>query len=159
MFVVGALRNVKFIFGLTLAIASASAQTPAAAQARGKFVRQYCIGCHSERLKPGAIVLENVDAARVSGDAGVWERVLLKVRTGQMPPAGLPRPEAPVAENRQPELAAEPESRTAAANDSDPTDVDSVGARVGADLPVVEHGDPILGIAEPDEPSAAWLAL
>ena len=93
MFVMGAPRNVKFIFGLTLAMASATAQTPAAAQARGKFVRQYCIGCHGERLKTGGIVLENVDAARVSGDAGVWERVLRQVGSGQMPPAGMPHPD------------------------------------------------------------------
>ena len=94
MSVVGASRNVKFIFGLTLAIASASAQTPAAAQARGKFVRQYCFGCHSERLKTGGVVLENIDAARVSGDAGVWERVLRQVGSGQMPPAGMPHPDS-----------------------------------------------------------------
>lgn len=93
MFVVGAPRNVKIIFGLTLAIASASAQTNAAAQARGKFIQQYCIGCHSERLKTGGITLENVDAARVSGDAGVWERVLRQVSSGQMPPAGMPHPD------------------------------------------------------------------
>ncbi len=94
MSVVGASRNVKFIFGLTLAIASASAQTPAAAQARGKFVRQYCFGCHSERLKTGGVVLENIDVARVSGDAGVWERVLRQVGSGQMPPAGMPQPDS-----------------------------------------------------------------
>ena len=93
MFVVGAPRNVKIMFGLTLAIASASAQTNAAAQARGKFIQQYCIGCHSERLKTGGITLENVDAARVSGDAGVWERVLRQVSSGQMPPAGMPHPD------------------------------------------------------------------
>jgi len=92
MFIVGAPRNVRLIFGVTLAIASAHAQTPAAAQDRGKFVRQYCIGCHSERLKTAGIVLENVDAARVSDDAAVWERVLRRVSNGQMPPAGMPHP-------------------------------------------------------------------
>jgi cytochrome c551/c552 len=80
--------------GLALAITSANAQTPGAAQARGEFVRQYCIGCHSERLKTGGIALENVDAARVNGDAGVWERVLRKVGSGQMPPAGMPHPDS-----------------------------------------------------------------
>jgi cytochrome c551/c552 len=89
---VGALRNVKFVLVLTSAIASASAQTPAA-QARGTFVRQYCIGCHSERLRTGGIALENLDAARVSGDAGAWERVLRQVGSGQMPPAGMPHPD------------------------------------------------------------------
>lgn len=93
MFVVGAPRSVKFIVSLTWAIATASAQTPAAAQARGEFVQQYCIGCHSEGLKTGGVVLENVDATRVSDDAGIWERVLRQVRSGQMPPAGMPHPE------------------------------------------------------------------
>ena len=93
MFVVGASRNVQFLFGLTLAIGSASAQTPDAAQGRGKFVQQYCVGCHSEGLKTGGIVLENVDAAQVSDDAGIWERVLRQVRIGQMPPAGMPHPD------------------------------------------------------------------
>ncbi len=93
MSVVGAPRNVKFIFGLTLALASASAQTPAAAQARGKFVGQYCLGCHSEGLKTGGVVLQNIDAARVHEDAGVWERVLRQVSSGRMPPAGMPPPD------------------------------------------------------------------
>lgn len=93
MFVVGAPRNLKFIVWLTLAIGSASAQTPDAAQARGAFVKQYCVGCHSESLKTGGLVLQNVDAVRVGDDAGVWERVLRQVQIGQMPPAGMPHPD------------------------------------------------------------------
>jgi cytochrome c551/c552 len=93
MFVVGASRNAKFLSGLMLAIGSMSAQTPDAAEARGNFVRQYCVGCHSEGLKTGGLVLENVDAARVSSDAGIWERVLRQVNIGQMPPAGMPHPD------------------------------------------------------------------
>ena len=93
MSVVDVPRNVRIMVALTMAIASASAQTPAAAQARGKFVRQYCIGCHGERLKTAGIVLQDVDAARVSEDPGVWERVLRQVSSGQMPPAGMPHPD------------------------------------------------------------------
>jgi hypothetical protein len=75
-----------------LASAAASAQTPAASQARGEVVQQYCIACHSESLMTGGLVLEGLDAQNVSEDAGVWERVLRQVRTGQMPPAGMPAP-------------------------------------------------------------------
>lgn len=89
MVVVGARRNTKFIFVLTLAIASANAQTPPAAQARGKFVNQYCIGCHSEHLKTGGVVLENIDAARVRDNAAVWERVLRQAARRQMPPVAV----------------------------------------------------------------------
>lgn len=97
MSAVGAPRNLRFIFGfifgLTLAIASASAQTSAEAKARGAFVQQYCVFCHSESLKTGGVVLENIDAVRVSAGAGVWERVLRQVGSGQMPPAGMPHPD------------------------------------------------------------------
>ena len=38
-------------------------------------------------------MLENVDVARVSGDAGFWERVLRRVSRGRLPPAGMPHPD------------------------------------------------------------------
>jgi hypothetical protein len=75
------------------ALATASAQTPAASQSRGEIVQQYCIACHSESLKTGGLVLKGLDPANVSEDAGAWERVLRQVSTGQMPPAGMPSPD------------------------------------------------------------------
>lgn len=77
-----------------LASAAASAQTPAASPSRGEIVQQYCIACHSESLKTGGLVLEGLDPQNVGEDAGVWERVLRQVSTGQMPPAGMPSPAA-----------------------------------------------------------------
>ena len=41
--------------------------------------------------------LEALDPTRVGDGAANWERVLRKVSRGEMPPPGLPRPEAPVA--------------------------------------------------------------
>ncbi len=93
MSVLDAPKNVRLITGLAFAVASASAQTPAVAQARGAFVEQYCIVCHSESLKTGGVVLENLDPARVGAGAATWERVLRQVRSGQMPPASMPHPE------------------------------------------------------------------
>src|SRR5438128_1138636 len=61
---------------------------------RRAVVDKYCLGCHSGKLKTGGIVLEGLDPESAGDNAGVWERVLRKVRAGQMPPAGLPRADA-----------------------------------------------------------------
>ena len=54
----------------------------------------YCVTCHNQRLKTGGLALDAMDLARVPADAAIWERVIRKVRTGVMPPAGMPRPDA-----------------------------------------------------------------
>ena len=54
----------------------------------------YCVSCHNQRLKTGGLALDAMDLARVPADAATWERVIRKLRTGAMPPAGMPRPDA-----------------------------------------------------------------
>ena len=66
-----------------LLAASVLAQDPRA------LLDQYCVGCHSQRLKTGGLVLEGPDPG-----AEVWEKVIRKLRAGAMPPAGLPKPPA-----------------------------------------------------------------
>src|SRR5439155_13612759 len=58
------------------------------------LVDKYCVTCHSQKLKTGGIALEGLDTARVGENAGAWERVLRKVRGGQVPPAGLAHPDS-----------------------------------------------------------------
>ena len=61
---------------------------------------RYCVGCHNERLKDsyGGLALDAgaVDLADVGAHAAVLEHVVRRVRAGQMPPAGRPRPAGPV---------------------------------------------------------------
>jgi cytochrome c551/c552 len=62
------------------------------------LINQYCVACHSERLKTGGLVLEKLDpahAADSSETSETWEKVIRKVRAGMMPPAGAPRPNRP----------------------------------------------------------------
>ena len=61
-----------------------------------KVLDQYCVGCHNQKLKTAAISVQALDPAHVDTDAATWERVLRKVKAGQMPPAGMPRPKEPV---------------------------------------------------------------
>ncbi len=66
---------------------------PILAQQPG-LVAKYCVGCHNQKLKTAGLVLEGLDADNPGRGAGIWERVLRQVSAGQMPPAGLPRPDA-----------------------------------------------------------------
>ena len=71
-------------------------QTGGAAAATPRAILdRYCITCHNERLRTGGLNLEAgaVDAADPSRHADVWEKVIVKLRTGAMPPPGRPRPE------------------------------------------------------------------
>jgi len=57
-------------------------------------LRQYCFACHNERAQIGGLALDTLDMAQVPARADVWEQVVRKLRTGAMPPAGRPRPDA-----------------------------------------------------------------
>jgi hypothetical protein len=80
---------------------AARATTPPAAQAaapdshRG-LIDRYCVGCHNDRLKTGGLSLESLDPNQVAQQKETWEKVVRKVSVGAMPPAGAPRPDAPV---------------------------------------------------------------
>lgn len=50
------------------------------------------VGCHNNQLKTAGVTLEGLDLTSVANKADLLEKVLRKVKTGQMPPAGLPRP-------------------------------------------------------------------
>ena len=78
--------------------AQTPAGTPAAASAGQAAAQQtlqrYCISCHNERLKTGSLALDGVDLQNISAHPQIWEKVVSKLRTAAMPPAGRPRPDA-----------------------------------------------------------------
>ena len=74
--------------------ASPAPQPATAAQASGDaaFLKQYCVTCHNERTKSGGLVLDPTGLTDVAAHGEEWEKVVRKIRTGLMPPAGAPRP-------------------------------------------------------------------
>ena len=76
----------------TLLLAATGLFGQTAPPAQTALVNQYCITCHSEKLKTAGVDLENRDYSHVAEDAEVWEKVVRKLRAGEMPPVGLPRP-------------------------------------------------------------------
>jgi hypothetical protein len=70
-----------------------SAVVAAAAPTSKNVIEQYCIGCHNPRLKTAGLVLDPSETDRIAEHPEIWEKVARKLRTGEMPPAGRPRPD------------------------------------------------------------------
>jgi len=76
----------KLIWLLPLAATAAATDGPSG------MVSRYCAGCHSAKVKSGGLAITALDPLHPERDAAEWERVLVKLRSGIMPPAGAPRP-------------------------------------------------------------------
>ena len=57
-----------------------------------EFLNTYCITCHNQRAKTGGLALDVLDITNVSTDAETWEKAVVKLRAGLMPPSGAHRP-------------------------------------------------------------------
>ena len=78
--------------GAQLATAPTAASASPASPVRATLDR-YCIGCHNDRLRTAGLSLVSLDPSSVGGHVDVWERVVRKLRTHEMPPAGAARPD------------------------------------------------------------------
>jgi len=81
---------------------AAPAKVAATAEVRGQqpldvdlraFVSTYCTGCHNDRLRTGGLSLANPELADPAMHPELWEKVLHKLSSGQMPPARQKRPD------------------------------------------------------------------
>jgi hypothetical protein len=72
------------------------AATTATLSADQALVQKYCITCHNARAKTGGLSLEGMNPADAASHAEVWEKAVMKLRGGMMPPQGMPRPDEAV---------------------------------------------------------------
>ncbi len=84
--------------------APATARTPAASPAdsasHAGLVEKSCISCHNNKTKTGGLSLQGLSLTDVPAHGEVWEKVLRKVRSGEMPPPTVrtrPAPEVAAA--------------------------------------------------------------
>jgi hypothetical protein len=54
---------------------------------------EYCVTCHNQQAKTAGLMFDKMDLDHVAENAQTWEKVILKLRGGMMPPQGNPRPE------------------------------------------------------------------
>lgn len=57
------------------------------------MVKQYCATCHNDRNKPAGLSFAAFDASQAVEHAQSVERMIRRLRSGMMPPAGARRPE------------------------------------------------------------------
>ena len=57
-----------------------------------ELLRNACLDCHNEAEPTAGLNLESVAEDSVERNSDVWEKVVRKLRTRQMPPADMPRP-------------------------------------------------------------------
>src|SRR5689334_4882371 len=87
-----------FVFLLSAVGQSLSAQESAKPASPGlpqfsAALTRYCFTCHSEKLKTGDLILSAKDIQNPGADPEVWEKVVRKLRSRSMPPAGAPHPD------------------------------------------------------------------
>jgi len=85
------MRSVPFPVILALAC------VPLAAESRDvfTFVQKNCSGCHNASTRAGDLDLTSLKAQNTfETDREIWERVVEKLKLGQMPPAGVPHPQS-----------------------------------------------------------------
>src|SRR5262249_26336359 len=59
----------------------------------GSVLSKYCLTCHNEKLKTAGFVIDPPGVAHAGAHPDAWEKVVRKLRTKAMPPAGVPRPD------------------------------------------------------------------
>jgi mono/diheme cytochrome c family protein len=71
-----------------------AALVPAAsAQAPAQVFTKYCVTCHNPKLKTAGLVIDPAELTHIGAQAELWEKVVAKLRSNAMPPAGAPRPD------------------------------------------------------------------
>ena len=77
-----------------LPVSLAQGQSPDQYQSTvAPFLAKHCLTCHSTKAKAAKLDLERFkDRQAALAERDVWESVAKRVKSGQMPPAGMPKP-------------------------------------------------------------------
>jgi len=79
--------------GQAQSVSPAPTSAPSKVEGRA-LIDQYCMSCHSDRMKSGGLALSQLNLDDVQQSAEIAEKVIRKLRGGLMPPAGARRPDS-----------------------------------------------------------------
>ena len=78
---------------LSVCAALAAADTPTFEKTVAPVLARTCTPCHNEALASGGVnIAPFTQAASLTGSRDGWDIILRKIRSGEMPPKGVPRP-------------------------------------------------------------------
>src|SRR5215475_8315427 len=89
---IGVLLCAGFVLQPRAAVSQRPATPPSAAAEYRATLDQYCVTCHSDKIKKANLSLEKLDLTTVGDNSQLWEKVVRKLRAGVMPPPGMRRP-------------------------------------------------------------------
>jgi hypothetical protein len=92
------LKHVAHFLPIALVACHAVAVHAEEISSQTAVLNKYCVGCHSDKLRTGGLSLQSADLANVPRNAETWEKVVRKLRTGSMPPQGMPHPDQATAD-------------------------------------------------------------
>src|SRR5262249_34154379 len=75
----------------TVALTGSPAPSPTAPR---EMLDKYCVTCHNARLNTAGLQLDKIDPGQAGDHADVGGKVVTKLRRGEVPPPGRPRPAA-----------------------------------------------------------------
>ncbi len=84
-------RHPVLALALVLLAAPAAAAEEVFADAAAPFLKQHCLACHGEKKQEGGVRLDQVTGVE-AGNRTLWTLVHQKLASGEMPPAGKPKP-------------------------------------------------------------------
>src|SRR5262245_14306297 len=89
------------ILGSTALLAQNANSSTTFSRAVGPFLQKNCQGCHNSNLPSGNLDMQALlaDANSLISRAEVWENIAYQLRSGNMPPAGSPKPDKAEADN------------------------------------------------------------
>ncbi|MFN2444415.1 MAG: DUF1592 domain-containing protein [Vicinamibacterales bacterium] len=90
-------------------------QGPASLEAAQKVVTSTCLSCHNDRRRSGNLSLDGFEVANAGQQSAITEKMIRKVRAGQMPPAGARRPDEALLDGLAATLERQADARSAAA--------------------------------------------
>ncbi len=127
------LAGVVFCVTGDAALAIPQASEPDQVVAAEAFVRTYCASCHTERTRHvrcqrchtehGDATFADLDLAEIANHRETWEKVVVKLRTGQMPPLTAHQPDPATADRFRHWLTTELDRAAALQPDPGPTPV------------------------------------
>src|SRR3989475_7033153 len=88
------LAGARYLDARALQTAAPAVSFATPSPSAGNIINRYCVTCHNGKLKTAGLEIDSLDANHVAGNAQQWEKVVTKLRTGEMPPPGRPRPDA-----------------------------------------------------------------
>lgn len=81
------------VAAVSVALSAAFSALPAEANVSKALTQQFCVGCHNNSTRTAGMSLQGLDPSAPHVEPAIWEKVLRRVSSGEMPPADAPAPD------------------------------------------------------------------